>query len=85
MLQDIDSLHIAFVQDVDKDWGRWITVNPKHCDYQSSIALTLVIVTNTPRLYGDKIKRMNLFLYTWNCVSVGCVIYTLSYVEIMLS
>ena len=43
-------LHIAFVHVVDKDWGRWLTVNPKHCDYQSSIVLTLVNVTNTTRL-----------------------------------
>ena len=43
-------LHIAFVHDVDKDLGHWLTVNPKHCDYQSSIVLTLVIVTNTSRL-----------------------------------
>ena len=30
-----------------KTGGRWLTVNPKLCDYQSSIVLTLVNVTNT--------------------------------------
>ena len=30
-----------------KTGGRWLTLNPKQCDYQSSIVLTLVNVTNT--------------------------------------
>ena len=44
-------LHIAFEHNVNKDpGGRWPTVNRKHCDYQSSIVLILVNVTNTTRL-----------------------------------
>ena len=53
-------LHIAFVHEFDKNWGRWLTVNPKNCDYQSSIGSTLVNVTNTTRLYRDSIKRDKL-------------------------
>ena len=40
-----------------KTGGRWLIVNPKHYDYQSSLVLTLVNVTYTTRLSGDKIER----------------------------
>ena len=40
-----------------KTGGRWLTLNPKHCYYQLSKVLTLVNVTNTTRLYGDRIDR----------------------------
>ena len=41
---------IASCMMLTKTGGRWLTVNPKHCDYQLSIVLTLVNVTNTTRL-----------------------------------
>ena len=43
-------LHIPFVHDVDKDWGRLANSEHKHCDYQSSINLTFVNVTKSTRL-----------------------------------
>ena len=42
--------------------GRWLIVNHKHDDYAST-ALTLVIVTNTTRLYrGEKEKEILFFV-----------------------
>ena len=43
-----------------KTGGRWLIVNHKHTDYQSSIVLILVNVTNTTRLYADRIERKKL-------------------------
>ena len=47
-----------------KTGGRWLTVNPKHCDYQLSIVLTSVNNTNTTSLYTrqnrDRETRINI-------------------------
>ena len=43
-----------------KTGGRWLIVEPKHNEYQSSITLFLVNVTNTTRLYGDRKEREKL-------------------------
>ena len=51
---------MAFAHDATKTGRRWLIVIPKHNDYQSSIVLTLVKVTNTTRLYGDKTERKTL-------------------------
>ena len=49
--QDIDSSSIWLLyMMLTKTAGRWLIVNPKHNDYQSSIVLTLVNVTNTTSL-----------------------------------
>ena len=42
-------LRLAFVHDVDKDWGTLANSEPQTVN-QSSIVLTLVNVTNTTRL-----------------------------------
>ena len=55
-----------------KTGGRWLIVNPKHYDYQSSIVLTLVNVTNTTSQYGERIEREKLEkVYMFDYVDIG--------------
>ena len=40
---------ITFVHDVEKDWATLVNNESQHCDYESSIVLTVVNATNTTR------------------------------------
>ena len=70
-----------------KTGGRWLTVNPKHCDYQLSIVLTLVNVTiplGYRRQYTRRETRMNIHILLWSYACVCCNMSTyLKHVEKM--
>ena len=59
-----------------KTGGRWLTVNPKHCDYQLSIVLTLVCMLQIPlgyrRQYTKRETRINIHILLWSYARVFC-------------